>query len=442
MAIIEEAGSPHPRQAPVTIEELPDSRFSQPGPSTQPASAQAPSNLAGKLPSLAARLQPGEDTSEPTFQRTAESALRELGVAVASPEWDQLSREQQAVVFLPAIRLYSSSSSTLTPLIPTPPAASSLAIYLLSHPLRSFFTSHPHLSASTRARTRPHGGTGALDDMHDDESWKVSGIDNALAWCATQLSSSDVERHLNLLLPPTLTMMDNYQPPWRDAGSRVLGEWIDKIDPAELRRRGLDTLLLKSLTHTLSLHHDPPLSHVFAVTLKIAGNLDGEKKAEAYADIVDRALVAGWTYASSSAISVLVDIARNTEVLIGILGVGIARWLKSIIPALLAPLQHEPTPNRLGLYVANLNALLVLLRGLRGSGRVDRWRGQVLDVVARVWIQVGDYGYSGTDKETADTVLSLTRVVYEEIGTQCPSVKAHEFAQLRALDQRFAPLVM
>jgi hypothetical protein len=167
-----------------------------------------------------------------------------------------------------------------------------------------------------------------MDDLHDDVAWKSPGVDNALAWCAAQLSPSDVERHLNLLLPPTLTMMDDYQPPWRDAGARVLTEWVGKVDPAELRRRGLDTLLLKSLTHSLSLHHDPPLLHVFPITLEIAGNLEGEKKAEAYTDIVDRALVAGWTYAKSSATAVLVDIARNTVTLISVLGVGIARWLK------------------------------------------------------------------------------------------------------------------
>ncbi|BEJ16916.1 hypothetical protein CspHIS471_0603170 [Cutaneotrichosporon sp. HIS471] len=449
MAIIDEVtGSHMRRQPPVTIGELPDSpREAQPEPSTESATAPPDTSLAAQLKAIASRLVPPDDPSDSAFQRSATVALRELATAVTSPEWDKLSREDQSAAFLPAILLnfpsplsVPSSPSSQPLVIPTPPDASSLALHLLQHPLRTTF-SHPHLSAGTRARSRPHGGPNAMDDLHDDSAWKTPGVDNALSWCASQLSASEVERHLSLLLPPTLTMMDDWQPMWRDRGARVLASWIDKVDPGELRRRGLDTLLLKSLTHTLSLHNDPPLHHVFPVTLSIAEHLEGERKALVYADIVDRALVVGWTYASSSAVTVLVDIAQNAEALIGVLGAGIARWLKSIVPSLLAPLQHEPTPNRLGLYAANLSTLLVLLKTIRGTGRIDRWRGRILDVVARVWVQVGKYGYSGEEMATADIVLDLTRDVYAEVAAQCPSVKTHEFAQLRALDSSFVPLV-
>ncbi|GMK59893.1 hypothetical protein CspeluHIS016_0901100 [Cutaneotrichosporon spelunceum] len=447
MAIIEEvASSQTKRQPPVTIEELSDTPpEAQYEPSTGEA-VKSDTSLTAKLKSITSRLvPPDDDPSDPAFQSTAAGALRELGEVVASPEWDKLSREDQAAVYIPAIRLNSPSSSpsfsSSTPLVvPAPPDASSFALYLLQNPLRTTF-SHPSLSAGTRARSRPHGGANAMDDLHDDSAWKTPGIDNALAWCASQFSASEVERHLSLLLPPTLTMMDDWQPVWRDRGARVLASWVEKVDPGELRRRGLDTLLLKSLTHSLSLHHDPPLTHVFPVTLTIAEHLDGEHKAQAYAEIVDRGLVAGWTYASSSAIAVLADIARNAEALISVLGVGFARWLKSTIPSLLAPLQHEPTPNRLELYAANLSTLLALLKTLRGTGRVDRWRGQILDVVARVWVQVNDYGYLDKEKATADTVLNLTRDVYAEVAAQCPSVQEREFAQLRALGPRFETLI-
>lgn len=167
-----------------------------------------------------------------------------------------------------------------------------------------------------------------MDDLHESAPWKTPGVDRALIWCASQLSASDMERHLNLLLPPTLTMMDDWEPLWRDAGAHVLSSWISHLDPAELARRGIDTLLLSSLTHSLSLHNDPPLEHVFPAAMDIAGRLDGQKKAEAYTEIVEKGLIAGWTYAPAGAVDVLVDIARNTERVAFTLGTGIARWLK------------------------------------------------------------------------------------------------------------------
>lgn len=213
-----------------------------------------------------------------------------------------------------------------------------MADYILTHTLRPLFVSHPHLSAtSDRARSRALGGSAAMDDVQEHQAWKGIqgwGCYNALAWSVTALDDAALLRRLGTILPPTLMMMDDWEPQWRGRGAWVLSKWVDRIGAEELARRGLDKLLLSSLTHTLSLHANPPLKHVLPAALAIVHSLEGKKKADAYSEIVDRALVAGWTYAPSGAEGrlVLIDIAANLETICKELGTGIARWLKVSSP--------------------------------------------------------------------------------------------------------------
>lgn len=58
-------------------------------------------------------------------------------------------------------------------------------------------------------------------------------------------SQIDVERLIGLVLPPTLVMMDDWEPAWRVRGVVVLESWREKVDPAILKRMGVDKLLLK-----------------------------------------------------------------------------------------------------------------------------------------------------------------------------------------------------
>jgi hypothetical protein len=172
-----------------------------------------------------------------------------------------------------------------------------------------------------------------MDDVQQQQAWKSStgwGCHSALAWSASALDDSILLRRLGSILPPTLMMMDDWEPQWRGRGAWVLTHWVTRIGPDELARRGLDKLLLSSLTHTMTLHPNPPLKHVIPAALLIVEPLEGKKRADAYTEIVEKALVAGWTYAPSGAEGrpALVAIAEDLQRLCPELGTGIARWLK------------------------------------------------------------------------------------------------------------------
>ncbi|WOO80090.1 uncharacterized protein LOC62_03G003601 [Vanrija pseudolonga] len=468
MAIIEEVpdSPPAQRQDEPIIEDVTDANATTSTLLVEPVRANSAQELASTLKALSARLalpddllpsylnEPRPDLAE-EYRAHAEQLLRHIHSGTEHPLWPAVPLPEQSDILSDVVRLHGVdvwTSPALVSLVDAIAAGTNntpeVACHILEHNLRPLFSPHPHL-ADTRARQRAAGGDGAMGDMHESQAFKSAqgwGSHNALRWCAVSLPGSLLDRRLGLVLPPTLVLMDDWEPAWRDRGAWVLSGWVGAIPADELRRRGLDALFVKSLVHSLSLH-SAPLPHVLPVTLSLVAHLDSKARADALSDIVDKALVSGWAYAPSGAEgrAVLINVAATLETLCGVLGTGIARWLKSIVPALLEPLQYSPSSAQLPHFEANAHALLVLLRTLRSTGRVARWRGQILDVLSRLWVQIRerDFGLDGPEAiDSSLRIQGLVRDVFAEVGAEVPSVRSTEFATLLSLNATvFAPLV-
>ena len=70
---------------------------------------------------------------------------------------------------------------------------------------------------------------------------------------------------------------------------------------------------------------------------------------------------------------------------------------QAIVPNLLSPLQFMPTAAVLPHYEANLSALLRVLQIVAPTGRGARWRGQILDVISRLAVQLGERGEAASE---------------------------------------------
>jgi hypothetical protein len=152
-----------------------------------------------------------------------------------------------------------------------------------------------------------------------------------LSWCIAQLPDEMLEPKIGLIIPPTLTLMDDFDPVWRGRGCRVLEGWMTRFPSEIMKRMGLDRLLLDSTIHTLSLHANPPLPHVLPLALDLAGKTTGgSKRAERLSEIVDKSLVNGWAYAPSGAEGrvISINLAHQLEILCEVMSTDIARWLK------------------------------------------------------------------------------------------------------------------
>ncbi|KAK8861646.1 hypothetical protein IAR55_002469 [Kwoniella newhampshirensis] len=386
-----------------------------------------------------------------TYRHKALRVVQTIAKKVEVVDWDMVDVEDQARIFDNVLRLRGEDPWTSTQICKviddmTPSLSPSLPTAILPT-LRPYFSPHPSLSAASRALSRPTGGKEATVDLHDSQPFKSSsawGISNLLSWSVSRSMESEIERNIGMILPPTLVMMDDWEPSWRCRGATILEKWMDKFDATIMRRMGIDKLLLDSLIHTLSLHSNPPLEAILPITLKSVEKCTdrGEKRTKRYEEIVDKALVQGWTYAPSGIDGkpVLIHVAEEVELLCGVLGTGIVRWLKTIIPHLLDPLQYPPTSPVLLHYRANLSALLCVVRSVRSTGRLDRWRGQILNVLSRLWIQLKEQqgiDDEGGGEEKLEAIRALVRDIFAELARQIPSVQQVEYPRLLATAPNF-----
>lgn len=288
--------------------------------------------------------------------------LRKMQRKVEAEGWKGMKLEEQAVILIDVLRLYGQdewtseaigilidgklsdtfySARQLTDLsdITHDVAKPELAFYILSNPLRQLFTSSPHpmLNQETsRALSRPAGGRDGRSDFHESSSQLFKqlpswGCYNVLAWSSSQLSSHQVEKHIGLILPPTLVLLDDWEPKWRERGIHVLASWIDKMPEVIMKRMGIDKLLLDSLLHTMDLHSNPPVRDILPVTMSLIDRTtEGKQRADRYEEVVEKGIISAWLYAPSGKDSraVLVAIAQDLEILTEKLSISIIRWLK------------------------------------------------------------------------------------------------------------------
>lgn len=110
-------------------------------------------------------------------------------------------------------------------------------------------------------------------------------------------------------------------------------------------------------------------------------------------------------------------------------------------------------PSNLPHLRVNLSALLATAQILRGTGRITRWRGQVLNMVAKMWVMLCERwpedgeavmvdDSKDDEKEQVAKIKSLARGICDVIADECPSVRTSEFQSLLDLNKAmFAPLV-
>jgi hypothetical protein len=98
---------------------------------------------------------------------------------------------------------------------------------------------------------------------------------------------------------------------------------------------------------------------------------------------------------------------------------------QAIIPSLIGPLQYTPSPAAADHFSANLGALLCVMRTARSTGRIERWRGQILHVCGILAVNLRDRGMdsAGESTEWRSRLQAQLKEVFEELSIQCPTLQ-------------------
>ncbi|KAL1741835.1 hypothetical protein HDZ31DRAFT_44564 [Schizophyllum fasciatum] len=258
-------------------------------------------------------------------------------------------------------------------------------------------SAHPHLNPSTGRRLpRQAGGAMAGQDFYEEQTWKADASAVALVgWCARHMDSEAYEELWHLIIPPVMTLLDDYQDAYKLRGILAVRDMLPRVPASLLQRTGVAALLQTSLNKCLGVTEGPHAPAILraasGVILALAAltTADGSRaRFEQLCALLGEGIVGTtWTYAAREK-DVMLASLEALPAIIDALGVGAARYLRaccySVLVSQLAHVLVEDVPVK-----HQLAALGALESVLRHCGPcVHRWRGTILDGIARAWVRL------------------------------------------------------
>ncbi|KAK0498934.1 hypothetical protein EDD18DRAFT_1460945 [Armillaria luteobubalina] len=313
---------------------------------------------------------------------------------------------------------------------------------ILMHDVKPLFlsTPHPSLNLSTCCKL-PHlaGGPMASQDYFEEQTWKEHPMTVSLVlFVIKNIRSEDYEDLWHPVIPSVMSLLNDYEARYKIKGVRIVSEMLHIVPKMLLKCTGVDGLLLVSLNKCLGHLKDPEspklLQATISATLLLILLTTKHGMAQRFDQLCallgDGIIGTVWIYASDS-FEVILAMVEVLPPLMKALDIGIACYLKALIPQLVHPLYPNsvrPTPVVLQKHL--LIALVTVINEC--SPRIGRWKGTILDGVGRCWVALQDVDPSRNDD--GEELKELLRRTCRELINVCPSVIQDEYKWFLAVD--------
>ncbi|KAF8918070.1 hypothetical protein CPB85DRAFT_1282415 [Mucidula mucida] len=271
--------------------------------------------------------------------------------------------------------------------------------HILIHNVKPLFVSspHPHLNLSTGRRlARPAGGPMNTQDFFEGQTWKEHpGTAEVVLYVVQNLKASEYEGVWHLVIPPVMTLLDDYQGLYKLRGVQIVAVMLGNVPGQLLKRTGVDSLLIQSLSTCMGLIRDPESPDLLRTSIAAWLTLTTKTTDVGSAEQFDRLSVllgehiigSVWLYGSAIAPVILATVEALPPV-VRQLGIGSARFLKALMYQLLYPLQQNSADTEMQL--RSIDALLVVMKEC--APRISHWSGAILNAVARCFVTMQEDG--------------------------------------------------
>jgi len=244
------------------------------------------------------------------------------------------------------------------------------------------------------------------------------------------------ERVWPLVIPPSMTLLDDYDSYCKLQGIKVVSEMLRHAPSDLLKRTGIDGLLTSSLNTALLHLHSPLTPDIIAVCIPTYVRLiqmittKGSKdRFNQISSLLADGVIGGvWTYAYNEYDALTASILA-LPVVIRELGIGTARYLKPLISQLCHNVAAISVQDEmLSLSIASLELLVLVIEICQA--RISKWSGTITDALARAWVFLSEHSFS--KKQEVKTALQH---VSSALATAYPPVIQNEFARLLLCDK-------
>ncbi|EIM85518.1 uncharacterized protein STEHIDRAFT_80936 [Stereum hirsutum FP-91666 SS1] len=319
---------------------------------------------------------------------------------------------------------------------------------ILSTRIKQLFRSNPHPSLNMgtgRKLPRPAGGPMASQDVYEDQVWKKEvGVARVIEWCVAGIENDAYERMWFLVVPPTMTLLDDYEIRYKIEGMKIVDAMIKNVPSDLLRRTGVTELLFTTLTRSLTFLHSPDTPALLRAAIPTTISLikhttkpQSEARFHQLCALLGDGIIGSiWGYGFSDLESITASV-EGLPTIVNELKLGTVRYLKALIPQLTHPLLPNPDKQpSTSLQLASLKALSFVVREC--AIRIARWKGVILGPVAKCWVVLVDSGKSGKE---VDELKGAMSDICHELAKAVPSA-VEDYRKLLQLDMNmFSDLV-
>ncbi|KAL1915272.1 uncharacterized protein VTP21DRAFT_7548 [Calcarisporiella thermophila] len=327
---------------------------------------------------------------------------------------------------------------------------------ILQHHIRPYFTqSHPAMEKKRNRYVEKN-----KMDLYEKQPWKTDRVETVsiMETCVLAAKQFDVESAFFLLIPPLLTLIDDYDIQYKILGVRMFSHVLSNVSASKLTASGLDGVFYEALLSCLSYRNDPSfdilIQHTFSALFRLV-ILTNPPDTERYFLQMDQlfAMTLDGLRMSGDKPAYRAIYLEQIPLLIEKLGMVSIKYLKVVLEILLdtaqVPFVGADSMKRqvLRLHEICVKALDTAIK--MGWPRIPVYRGLVLRIVAESWSRIEEFEHEnaqdalsiqyqdgmGNLKKNFCDIVSLLHAVCGE------TIKA-DLTALRELDQNmFSPLV-
>jgi tRNA nucleotidyltransferase (CCA-adding enzyme) len=254
-----------------------------------------------------------------------------------------------------------------------------------------------------------------------------------LRWCVMALDDKLAERVWHLLIPPLLTLVDDWEVKYKQLGVELVGRTLEVTPPSLLTKTGLDDVfegaLMPCLTYLPTITPEsesvPLLNAVYPalITLSRVQDLNSQRQAipankERVLDtVIRKGILYGYTHCSNYPRITAVLFNQLARLLTELGLESSLKHLKYILPIHTETLSHPLGGAQIDTLVAATRALQAVI--LVCWPRVSEHRGEVLRALTFCWVNtIGTSKIEGERMEILKTELRETVVMLKcALGT-------------------------
>ena len=249
-----------------------------------------------------------------------------------------------------------------------------------------------------------------LDEVVD-KPWKNEREAYALdllRWCVNALNEKIVEEVWPQILPPLLTLVDDWEAKYKTLGVEFVQQLLKVTPPALLTKTGLGEVFEDALMPCLTFLPEitpeqeciPLLDSTYPTLLRLAAvrypeippaaskynSSDLARQRVKFLDtIIRKGVIYGCTY-SSNYPNVTSTLFKHLIPLLNALGIESVKHLQYLLPVLVETLSHPLAEAQIETLVSATRALQALI--LNGWPRMVEYRGEVLKGLTFAWVNV------------------------------------------------------